>query len=640
MLWHAQIEMEHQNNWDEAGLNGVGGIENRGGNNAGAAMNAVGSGAIARTAGALTGGTGAIARTAGAGAAVMDVVGTGAIARAAGAVVGGTLATFHAVWTPGTASVAAINAVGTGAGTSSAAEDLVGTSVTAWPTGTITDATLAAGTGGSTLAASGGAAAGTGSQSARTERERNYPHTRHQIQALETFLKDHPRPRENKICELARNLQLEPDQVRFWLENQRNQLKAKRKLCQQKSDALRAQKQQRTEPSGETSTSRGGDAGGSHQPLGRDYILMENVRLREEVKTLKSTLASVLAQFCTPSTTPVQNLHMIPQIPQNLPKEPVTNKDVPTIFQNLEKRPVISQNPQNHPILSEVASNTGPCPSHPGPGVADTSITTSRGVLDSTTNEPTPARFRQSLIKSLVVSAAEEIKVMSFTGEPLWTPSSADGATRELVEVEYLAQIPNLFEPTRLAYRREASRHVGRVLLSPRQLLDILMNVGKWSFMFSPIVLRASTLEVLSEGVDYDGALHVMAAEYHLATPLVPNRKTYFARYCTKHEEGVWVVVDISLDQILQTQETMNCQKGPSGCLIQELSDGTSKITWIEHVFVDYSGVSTMYHPILLSGFGLGAKRWVATLERQWQRLATEISADISATQEFNNLCK
>lgn len=69
-----------------------------------------------------------------------------------------------------------------------------------------------------------------------------------------------------------------------------------------------------------------------------------------------------------------------------------------------------------------------------------------------------------------------------------------------------------------------------------------------------------------------------MAAEYHLATPLVPNRKTYFARYCTKHEEGVWVVVDVSLDQILQTQETMNCQKGPSGCLIQELSDGTSKV--------------------------------------------------------------
>ena len=43
--------------------------------------------------------------------------------------------------------------------------------------------------------------------------------------------------------------------------------------------------------------------------------------------------------------------------------------------------------------------------------------------------------------------------------------------------MEYLAQIPNLFEPTSLAYTREASRHVGRDLLNPTQLLDIFMNV-------------------------------------------------------------------------------------------------------------------------------------------------------------------
>ena len=43
--------------------------------------------------------------------------------------------------------------------------------------------------------------------------------------------------------------------------------------------------------------------------------------------------------------------------------------------------------------------------------------------------------------------------------------------------MEYLAQIPNLSEPTRLAYTREASRHVARDLLNPRKLLDIFMNV-------------------------------------------------------------------------------------------------------------------------------------------------------------------
>ena len=71
----------------------------------------------------------------------------------------------------------------------------------------------------------------------------------------------------------------------------------------------------------------------------------------------------------------------------------------------------------------------------------------------------------------------KELKGMSFTRKPLCTPSSADGATSELNEMEYLAQIPNLFEPTRLAYTREASRHVARDLLNPGKLLDIFMNV-------------------------------------------------------------------------------------------------------------------------------------------------------------------
>ena len=42
--------------------------------------------------------------------------------------------------------------------------------------------------------------------------------------------------------------------------------------------------------------------------------------------------------------------------------------------------------------------------------------------------------------------------------------------------MEHLAQILNLFEPTRLAYTREASRHLARELLDPTQLLDIFMN--------------------------------------------------------------------------------------------------------------------------------------------------------------------
>lgn len=69
-----------------------------------------------------------------------------------------------------------------------------------------------------------------------------------------------------------------------------------------------------------------------------------------------------------------------------------------------------------------------------------------------------------------------------------------------------------------------------------------------------------------------------ISAEYYIPTPLVPNRKALFARYCTQHCEGVWAVVDISVDNILPGVGIMTCQKRPSGCLIQETVDGNSKV--------------------------------------------------------------
>ena len=43
-----------------------------------------------------------------------------------------------------------------------------------------------------------------------------------------------------------------------------------------------------------------------------------------------------------------------------------------------------------------------------------------------------------------------------------------------------------------------------------------------------------------------------MVVEYHVYIPLVPNRDSYFARYCTKHSQGVRDIVDVSFDNILR----------------------------------------------------------------------------------------
>lgn len=68
-----------------------------------------------------------------------------------------------------------------------------------------------------------------------------------------------------------------------------------------------------------------------------------------------------------------------------------------------------------------------------------------------------------------------------------------------------------------------------------------------------------------------------MSAEFHLPTPLVPARESYFVRYCKQHNEGTWAVVDVSLDS-LRPGPLARSRRRPSGCVIEEMPNGCSKV--------------------------------------------------------------
>ncbi|KAK1384112.1 START domain-containing protein [Heracleum sosnowskyi] len=507
------------------------------------------------------------------------------------------------------------------------------TDVDAWGAGGPSGLAAAGGPSGVTA---GSLTRGVSGPSSDSARGRNRRHSRHQINEMEAYFKDDPHPTEWQRNQLARSIGLDPSQVKCWFQNKRSQLKSQREIdendaLQTENDALRARKQQLIEAL-RKNTCSGCSVGSSGQPMERNKLILENGHLRKEAEVHKSRIAGFMAgqnlQNLPTGFQDPQNISIIPQNPQNLPI---------ISWQNPESCRIISQNPGNLPITSE-ARNANPNPVDLGIRYASTSITCSGEGINSI-DVPCSHQFRQSL-NWLVVSAAEELKVLSMSMEPVWISSSADGATSVLNVVEYQSRFPNNFGPKRLGYRCEASRHISRVLMSPAQLLNILMDVNEWAFMFSDIVSKALKLDVPpSEAVNYNTALRLMAVEYHIPTPLVPNRGTYFARYCTQHCKGVWAVVDVSIDSILPTPRNMTCQKRPSGCLIQGLSDGTSKITWIEHVYVDYTGVSTIYRRLLQSGLGFGAKRWVSSLERQCQRILTA-NVPSSSPAGLNNRLK
>lgn len=72
-----------------------------------------------------------------------------------------------------------------------------------------------------------------------------------------------------------------------------------------------------------------------------------------------------------------------------------------------------------------------------------------------------------------------------------------------------------------------------------------------------------------------------MQAEIQVISPLVPVRQMRFLRFCRQHVNGAWVVVDVSIDNISEgvgSQTFSPCRRLPSGCILQDMPNGCSKV--------------------------------------------------------------
>jgi len=82
-----------------------------------------------------------------------------------------------------------------------------------------------------------------------------------------------------------------------------------------------------------------------------------------------------------------------------------------------------------------------------------------------------------------------------------------------------------------------------------------------------------------------------MLAELQLLSPLVPTRQMSLLRFCKQHAEGVWVVVDVSIDLIRNgssSHPSMSCRRLPSGVVIQDMPNGLSKVSYLRQIYSIY----------------------------------------------------
>ncbi|KAA8539898.1 hypothetical protein F0562_026590 [Nyssa sinensis] len=442
----------------------------------------------------------------------------------------------------------------------------------------------------------------------RLARKKKYHrHTLHQIQELEACFKENPHPDEKTRLEIGKKLSLEKKQVKFWFQNRRTQMKTQLErhenvMLRQENDKLRidniAMKDAVRNP---ICSSCGGPAILGEISIEEHQLRIENVRLKDELNWTHEVSNKFLCR-------PLSSL----------------SSSIPPVMSHSTLELGVGRNVFGGLSAVDTTFSMG---HNFGNGVSN-----ALPVMPSTRTTIGTPGFERSMFVELALAAMDELIKLSQIDNPLWV-RSLDGGREALNHEEYTRTFPPIaMKPS--GFVANATRATGMLIINSLALADILMDVNQWAETFSCMIGRTSTIDVISSGMGgtRSGALQLMHAELQILSPLVPSYQMKFLRFCKQHTEGVWAVVDVSVDTIREGSNAhtfVNCRRLPSGCVVQDMPNGYSKVTWVEHLEYDESAVHHLYQPLLSSGLGFGAQRWLATLQRQCECLAVMMSSTI-----------
>ncbi|CAN1856312.1 Homeobox-leucine zipper protein HDG11 [Linum perenne] len=441
----------------------------------------------------------------------------------------------------------------------------------------------------------GGGGAGSGDHDSSSDvqmmkkKKKYHRHTVAQIQKLEAMFKECPHPDEKQRLYLSRELGLSPRQIKFWFQNRRTQMKAQHERAD--NCALRAE---------------------------NDKIRCENIAIRE-------ALRNVICPSC--GGPPVNEDSYFDEHKLRIENAQLKEEldRVSSIAAKYIGRP-ISHLPPVQPIhVSSLDLSMASFGGH-GMGGGQSSLDLDFDLLPQQQSSQLPLGGISSMDKSMMMdvagNAVEELLRLLRSDEQLWI----DAGGREVLNLEnYQKMFPkpndHLKNPN---VRIEASRDAGVVIMNGLSLVDMFMDaVSSYTLKFN-LHCRFSLMGFRYKAFCFffGSAEQVMYEELQMLSPLVPTREFYILRYCQQIEQGVWAVVNVSYD-IPQFASQFRSHRLPSGCLIEDMPNGYSKVTWVDHVEVeDTAPIHRLYRDLIYSGMAFGAERWLTTLQRMCERYA------------------
>ncbi|KAJ7951758.1 Homeobox-leucine zipper protein like [Quillaja saponaria] len=412
---------------------------------------------------------------------------------------------------------------------------------------------------------------GNGDKNKKKKRKKYHRHTIEQIKEMEVLFKESPHPDETQRQQLSKQLGLSPRQVKFWFQNRRTQIKAI---------------QERHENS---------------------LLKTEMEKLRDENKVMRKAINKACCPNCGTATT---------------------SRDTSIITEEQQLRI------ENAKLKAEVEKLRAAVGKH-STGTVSRSCSTGndqeiRSSLDFYTGI---FGLEKTRIEEIVHQAMQELIKMATAGEPLWIRSVE--TSREILNYdEYLKEFPveNL-SSGRPKRSIEASRDSGVVFIDLPRLVQSFLDASQWKEMFPCLISKAETVDVIcnGEGANRSGAVQLMFAELQMLTPMVPTREIYFVRHCKQLNAEQWAIVDVSIDKVDDTIDAslVQCRKRPSGCIIEDKSNGHCKVIWVEHLECQRSTVHAIYRTIVNNGLAFGARHWMSTLQLQCERIVFFMATNV-----------